>query len=205
MLLAPAMLLIFVAGEQSVSIFGSAYAAHGTHLLWILAVAAIPDAITNIYAPVLRVRHRLRAAAVMTMAMAVGTIIGAWILAPTLKLTGVGAVWLTGQALGSLWVAWDTRAIARVLHLAVWPRRRGRDGDAGSRGSLADTHTHARTSSFESISRSNESAEAKLRSAASRDERRRALQRGLPRTQRTGSHTTRWFVRQTIRMRVRPR
>ncbi len=172
MLLAPAMLLIFVAGEQILSIFGSAYAAHGTHLLWILAVAAIPDAITNIYAPVLRVRHRLRAAAVMTMAMAVGTIIGAWILAPTLKLTGVGAVWLTGQALGSLWVAWDTRAIARVLHLAVWPRRRGRDGDAGSRGSLADTHTRTDQQLREHFEIERELA-AKLRSAASRDERRR--------------------------------
>ncbi len=172
LLLAPAMLLIFVAGEWILSIFGSAYAAHGTHLLWILAVAAIPDAITNIYAPVLRVRHRLRAAAVMTMAMAVGTIIGAWIVAPTLKLTGVGAVWLTGQALGSLWVAWDTGAAARILHLAALRRHRGRDGGVGSRGSLAETMIQTDQQRREHFEIERELA-AKLRSAASRDERRR--------------------------------
>ena len=113
LLLAPAMAVVFVAGESILGLFGPDYAAHGTHLLWILAVAAIPDAITNLYVPVLRVRRRLRSAALLTMGMALATIAAAWIVAPSLKLVGIGVVWLLGQALGSAWVAWDILAARR--------------------------------------------------------------------------------------------
>jgi hypothetical protein len=84
----------------------------------VLAVAAIPDAITNIYVAVLRVRHRLRAAGSLTMGIALITIAGAWIVAPSLKLVGIGIVWLISQTLGSLWVAWDSGAVVRVISLA---------------------------------------------------------------------------------------
>jgi 2-polyprenyl-3-methyl-5-hydroxy-6-metoxy-1,4-benzoquinol methylase len=171
MLLAPAMLFVFVAGKWILSIFGPAYAAHGTYLLWILAVAAIPDAITNIYVPVLRVRHRLRAAGVLTMGMALSTIVGAWIVAPTLKLEGIGAIWLAGQAAGSLWVAWDTGAIARLVHVAASPGRRSR-GERDSNGSLAAAAKRTDQELREHFEIERELA-AKLRSAASRDERRR--------------------------------
>lgn len=126
-LLAPAMLVTFIGGHWILSVFGHAYAANGTHLLWVLAVAALPDAVTNLYVPVLRVRRRLRAAGVLTMSMALGTIAAAWIAAPTLKLVGIGVIWLTGQALGSLWVAWDTGAMSRLLRLAVPLRAAGHD------------------------------------------------------------------------------
>jgi O-antigen/teichoic acid export membrane protein len=133
-LLAPAMLFVFVAGKLLLSLFGSAYAANGTHLLWILAIAAIPDAITNIYAPVLRVRQRLLAAGAMTMGMALTALIGAWIVAPTLRLDGIGLVWLASQSLGSVWVAWDTGALSRAFQLTIARRAafasalRGRQG-----------------------------------------------------------------------------
>jgi len=113
LLLLPAMLLVFVAGGWILGLFGPAYAAHGTHLLWILALAAIPDAITNLYVPVLRVRQRLRSAALLTMSMAAATIAAAWLVAPSLKLVGIGVVWLLGQAIGSAWVAWDIFAVRR--------------------------------------------------------------------------------------------
>ena len=119
MLLVPAMLVALVAGRWILSLFGSAYADHGTELLWVLALAAIPDAITNIYGPVLRVRRRLRAAGLMTMGMALVALTGAWILAPSLGLVGIGAIWLTSQLLGSVWVAWDAGAITRVFRLSA--------------------------------------------------------------------------------------
>jgi O-antigen/teichoic acid export membrane protein len=128
------MLFVFVAGKLLLSLFGSAYAANGTHLLWILAIAAIPDAITNIYAPVLRVRQRLLAAGAMTMGMALTALIGAWIVAPTLRLDGIGLVWLASQSLGSVWVAWDTGALSRAFQLTIARRAafasalRGRQG-----------------------------------------------------------------------------
>lgn len=135
LLLAPAMLVTFIAGHWILSMFGSPYAANGTHLLWIFAIAAIPDAITNLYVPVLRVRRRLRAAGVLTMSMALGTIAGAWIAAPTLKLVGIGVIWLTGQTLGSLWVAWDTGAVSRLLRLPVQLPSAGHDERPQPRGS----------------------------------------------------------------------
>jgi O-antigen/teichoic acid export membrane protein len=104
LLLAPAMVFAF----------GPAYASHGTHLLWVLAIAAIFDAITNLYVPVLRVRRRLRAAGVLTMSMALSSIVGSWIIAPSMGLVGIGIVWCAGQALGSLWVAWDCGALTRL-------------------------------------------------------------------------------------------
>jgi O-antigen/teichoic acid export membrane protein len=114
LLLLPAMLFAFLAGGLILRAFGAAYAAHGTHLLWVLTIAAIFDAITNLYVPVLRVRHRLRAAGLLTMSMALGAIIGAWIVAPSMGLVGIGVVWCAGQALGSAWVAWDCGALARI-------------------------------------------------------------------------------------------
>jgi O-antigen/teichoic acid export membrane protein len=111
LLLLPAMVIVLVAGRTILSLFGAAYAQQGTDLLRVLTIAAIPDAITNLYVPVLRVRRRLRAAACLTMGMATVALVGAWIVAPTLKLVGIGAIWLSSQALGSLWVWWDARSI----------------------------------------------------------------------------------------------
>ncbi len=114
LLLLPAMLFAFLAGRFILHAFGPAYAVHGTHLLWVLTIAAIFDAITNLYVPVLRVRHRLRAAGILTMSMALGSIIGAWILAPSMGLVGIGLVWCAGQVLGSAWVAWDAWVLPRM-------------------------------------------------------------------------------------------
>ncbi len=118
LLLTPAMLFVLATGQWILDIFGRAYSQNGTHLLWVLTLASIPDAITNLYVPVLRVRDRLRAASSLTMGMAVFSIAGAWIVAPSLKLVGIGVIWLLGQTLGSVWVAWDTGAIDRFLRWA---------------------------------------------------------------------------------------
>jgi O-antigen/teichoic acid export membrane protein len=120
LLLAPAMLFVFITGRWILALFGSAYSENGTHLLWVLTLAAIPDAVTNIYVAVLRVRRRLRAAGLLTMGMALTTIGGAWLVAPHLKLVGIGIVWLLGQTVGSLWVAWDSGAVLRIFS---WIRR----------------------------------------------------------------------------------
>jgi O-antigen/teichoic acid export membrane protein len=110
LMLLPAILLVLAAGEQILGLFGPEYAAQGTHLLWVLTLASIPDAITNLYVPVLRVRRRLRAAGTLTMGMAAFAIAGAWVIAPSGGLTGIGLVWLAAQALGSVWVGLDLLA-----------------------------------------------------------------------------------------------
>ncbi len=117
-LLIPAGILAFVGGREILKLFGAPYASNGTHLLWVLALASLPDAVTNLYVPVLRIRHRLRASAALTMGMAFAAIIGAWLVAPALHLIGVGLVWLLAQSLGAVWVFWDVHR-ARRDRLAI--------------------------------------------------------------------------------------
>ena len=119
LMLAPAILVVLAAGEQILALFGPAYARHGTHLLWVLALAAVPDAITNLYVPVLRVRGRLRASGTLTMGMAAIAVAGAWAVAPAGGLTAVGIAWLVAQSLGSAWVALDVLAARAALRRGV--------------------------------------------------------------------------------------
>jgi O-antigen/teichoic acid export membrane protein len=106
-MLTPAILVVLAAGEEILGLFGPAYAHHGTHLLWVLTIASIPDAITNLYVPVLRVRGRLRAAGALTLGMAAAALAGAWLIAPGGGLTGIGIAWLAAQSLGAAWVGLD--------------------------------------------------------------------------------------------------
>jgi hypothetical protein len=88
-------------------LFGPSYPEHGFTLLMILAISAVPDAITNIYVSVLRVRGRLRFAAVINLTMAVITLGLGWILLPILGIAGGGWAWLIAQSTGSLMVGVD--------------------------------------------------------------------------------------------------
>jgi O-antigen/teichoic acid export membrane protein len=73
-------------------------------LLSLLIISAIPDAITNIYVSVLRVRRKLYEAALLNTGMAATTLILAWILLPRLGIAGAGWAWLLAQCAGSLGV-----------------------------------------------------------------------------------------------------
>jgi O-antigen/teichoic acid export membrane protein len=119
LMLAPAILLVLAAGETILALFGPAYASNGTHLLWVLTLAAIPDAVTNLYVPVLRVRRRLHAASALTLGMAAVAIAGAWIVAPSRGITAIGVVWLLAQTLGSAWVGWDVFSSRQLLRRSV--------------------------------------------------------------------------------------
>lgn len=106
-LLAPLMLLFFLAGHAVLSLFGPAYAAHGLVLLLVLTLSAAPDAVTNLYVSVLRVQRRLRAAALLNVGMGVLTLALAWLLLPALGIAGTGGAWLIAQAAGSALVGVD--------------------------------------------------------------------------------------------------
>lgn len=106
-LLGPMMVLFLVGGHALLTLFGPRYAAHGTTLLILLTVSAIPDAITNIYIARLRSQGRLGFPAATNMGMAAVTIIGAWVLLPSLGITGAGVAWLVAQSAGSVAVLVD--------------------------------------------------------------------------------------------------
>jgi O-antigen/teichoic acid export membrane protein len=102
MILGPAMLVCFLGGRYILLVFGPDYAQHGLVLFMIFVVAAIPDAITNVYISVLRVQRRLRFAALLYLGMAALTLALAWILLPVLGIVGAGLAFLIAQVAGSL-------------------------------------------------------------------------------------------------------
>lgn len=103
-LLGPATLIIVPGGAAILGLFGADYPRQGLLLLALLVLSAIPDAITNVYISMLRVRGRLWLAAGLNVGMAVAVLSLAWIVLPSVGIAGAGWVWLAAQALGSLLV-----------------------------------------------------------------------------------------------------
>jgi O-antigen/teichoic acid export membrane protein len=101
-LLAPIMIVLGVGGRYVIGLFGAAYAAHSELLLRLLIVSAVPDAITNVYLVLLRLRGRLRTAAALNTGMAAAAMGGAWILLPRLGVSGAGWAWLAAQTAGAV-------------------------------------------------------------------------------------------------------
>ena len=126
MILGPAMLVCFLGGRYILLVFGPDYAQHGLVLFKIFVVAAIPDAITNVYISVLRVQRRLRFAALLYLGMAALTLALAWILLPVLGIAGAGLAFLIAQVAGSLLAGVD---VIRIRH-----HRRGIGGSAFDSG-----------------------------------------------------------------------
>jgi O-antigen/teichoic acid export membrane protein len=108
LLLVPAVAVCAVAGKPILGILGEEYANHGYGLLLIMVVAAVPDAVTNVYVAVLRARHRLRFAALLTNGMAVASVLFAALLVGPYGIAGAGAGWLIGQTLGAIAVGADS-------------------------------------------------------------------------------------------------
>src|SRR5262249_21531495 len=123
--LGPAMLVLFLGSHYALLMFGSNYAQHGILLLRLLIIAAVPDAITNIYVSVLRVQKRLRFAALLTLGTASLDLTLTWILLPTLGIAGTGWSFLIAQGAGSLVAGGDAiriyrqqRLVSRVQHVS---------------------------------------------------------------------------------------
>lgn len=104
-LLAPTMLVFLLGGRLILAIFGASYAANGLPILVILVVAAVPDAITNVYVSALRVRRRLGMAAGINLGMAAVALALAWVLLPSIGVVGAAWAWMAGQLAGCLFVA----------------------------------------------------------------------------------------------------
>ncbi|WP_067179367.1 lipopolysaccharide biosynthesis protein [Microtetraspora niveoalba] len=95
--LGPAVLVIVVLAPYVMAVFGPGHAAHATALLRLIALAAIPRAVIEIYLGVLRARSRARTLAVIQGAMCVLAFGGTFLLLPRLGINGVGAALLGAQ------------------------------------------------------------------------------------------------------------
>ena len=107
MLLGPIILVFLFGGPYIMSFFGPSYPQHGLSLLILLAISAVPDAITTIYVSLLRVQRRLHFATVLNLSMAAITLAIAWVLLPILGIAAAGWAWLISQSIGSLMVGVD--------------------------------------------------------------------------------------------------
>jgi len=101
-ILLPLGTAVYVLGGHLLGLFGSAYRAHGTGLLRICVVSAVPDAVTNVYVTVLFVTRRVTEASLLNLSMAAVALGGASLLLPSLGIDAVGWAWLAAQTLGSL-------------------------------------------------------------------------------------------------------
>jgi O-antigen/teichoic acid export membrane protein len=102
LLLVPPMAVMIVAGRLVLSLFGSAYAAAGYGLLILLAISALPDAVSNVAVVIFRVTQRLGYSAALNLGILVMTLVAAWVLMPRLGIAGVGVAWLGAQTVGAI-------------------------------------------------------------------------------------------------------
>lgn len=112
-LLAAPLLVVATAPGAVLSLLGPGYAEQGRVLLWVLALSAVPDAVTNIAVAALRVEGRLRTTAALNTSMSVLALVSAVPLLAWLGIAGGGVAWLLAQTAGALAVPFLLRR-ARV-------------------------------------------------------------------------------------------
>jgi O-antigen/teichoic acid export membrane protein len=101
-MLAPAMAVMIVFGRLILGLFGVSYATAGYGLLLLLAIAAVPDAVSNVAVVICRVTRRLGYSTALNLGIMVMTLGGAWLLMPPLGIAGVGVAWLGAQTIGAI-------------------------------------------------------------------------------------------------------
>jgi O-antigen/teichoic acid export membrane protein len=101
-ILAPAMVAMIAGGKLILGLFGASYAAAGYGLLILLAISALPDAVSNVAVAICRVTQRLGYSTLLNLSMLLMTMVGAWILMPLLGIAGVGVAWLGAQTIGAI-------------------------------------------------------------------------------------------------------
>jgi O-antigen/teichoic acid export membrane protein len=101
-LLIPAMVVMIVGGRFILGLFGASYAAAGYGLLILLAISALPDAVSNVAVVVCRVTQRLGYSTALNLGILVVTVVAAWVLMPRLGIAGVGVAWLGAQTIGAI-------------------------------------------------------------------------------------------------------
>jgi O-antigen/teichoic acid export membrane protein len=101
-MLVPAMAIMILWGKFVLGLFGASYATAGYGLLVLLAISALPDAVSNVAVVVCRVSKRLGYSTALNLGILVMTLGGAWFLMPRMGITGVGVAWLGAQTIGAI-------------------------------------------------------------------------------------------------------
>ncbi|MFF9070336.1 glycosyltransferase [Streptomyces sp. NPDC014891] len=125
LLLGSGIVFVAVLAPQILSLFGAEYAEHGSTLLRLLALAALPNIVVSLAIDVWRARRLLRWAVGVQIVMCVLVLGLTKILLPTLGITGAGVAWLVTMCL-------------LAAPLLIW---RGRWLTTGSREAPVNTET----------------------------------------------------------------
>lgn len=99
-LLTPAAIITIVLGREILSIFGGAYASNGYTLLVLLAVSALPDAITNVQIGKLRAAGDVWSGARLNLVIAITAVVAVAVLVRPIGINGVGWAWILAQTVG---------------------------------------------------------------------------------------------------------
>jgi hypothetical protein len=105
---------VALAGPLALDVLGDGYRRAGAAALVLLAVALLPDAVTNVVVAVWRVRRRYGPAIAVNTGMAVAAVGGAVAWGPGAGARGAATAWLAAQAAGAVaattWLVLDRGA-----------------------------------------------------------------------------------------------
>ncbi|MFI6498801.1 lipopolysaccharide biosynthesis protein [Nonomuraea typhae] len=122
LILTPLVLAATLLAPVALWLFGEGYAHHATDLMRLIALAALPRAVVELYLGALRALRRAGVIVFVQFGMAAMAIGGAQVLLPVYGITGVGIAILAAQTitalavLPSLWRIASGRAQAARLH-----------------------------------------------------------------------------------------
>ncbi|MFC5667125.1 lipopolysaccharide biosynthesis protein [Kitasatospora misakiensis] len=140
-LLAATGLATVFAAPRLLSLFGAQYAEHGTTVLRLLVLSALPNLVVDVAVDVARARRRMGWVVALQGTLCVLVLVLAVALIPSLGIDGVGWAWLVAQS---------ALALPLLLLLRYWlpradPGTRTRARARTRAGTRADSRTRTRT------------------------------------------------------------
>lgn len=123
----PASLAVFAGAPLLLRLFGADYAANGTLLMRLLALATIPHVVTGLYLGVSRVQRRVGQVVAVQATILVLLLGLSHLLLPSLGIAGVGWAWLASQSVMAA-VLGLTR-VRKMLSRSADPDRAARPAD----------------------------------------------------------------------------
>lgn len=116
-----AAVLLLIAADRLLLVFGSDYAREAAGLLRLLALASVPACVTSLYLGVERVRKGIRRLILMSLVVAGIALGGSYLLLGAMGIEGVGIAWLAAECVGAA-IATGQYFFERRLIRTVRPR-----------------------------------------------------------------------------------
>jgi O-antigen/teichoic acid export membrane protein len=103
-LVIPATIIVFLLANKLLLLYGTDYSLNGTMLLRIMCISTLPQSLNSVYMSVLRVKKRTTTLILLTVVIAVITLIFSYLLLPHIGITAPGIGWLISQSVVAVYV-----------------------------------------------------------------------------------------------------